>query len=180
MAKKIRLSQNAGYNTKTSIVDLLKSKGQGASYEDRKKLYEEKVGKGYTGSEDQNVALIRKVSGSTAKTIKVAAPAKTVVKTTTKIPDDWVHKDGKATMPFVGLWDNDAAVNKTAQPVVKKSAITIKKGTPVKTVSKTAAPAKTTATVVKSATPSAATTESGNWLTNVGKSLKSTFNSVFN
>jgi hypothetical protein len=56
MAKKIQLQ------TKTSIVDYLKSKGQDASFESRKNLYEKYIGKGYTGTADQNTQLIKSVN----------------------------------------------------------------------------------------------------------------------
>jgi hypothetical protein len=56
MAKKIQLQ------TKTSIVDYLKSKGQDNSFESRKNLYEKYIGKGYTGTADQNTQLIKSVN----------------------------------------------------------------------------------------------------------------------
>ena len=57
-------------DTKNSIVDLLKSQGKDSSYSARKELAQSMGIKNYVGSEDQNVAMIKALSGggSTAST----------------------------------------------------------------------------------------------------------------
>lgn len=66
-------------NTKTSIVDLLKSQGKDSSYSARKELAESMGIKNYSGSYEQNVAMIKALSGggSTTQTPKTTQPVQT-------------------------------------------------------------------------------------------------------
>lgn len=67
-------------NTSTSIVDALKSKGQASDFNSRAALAKQYGITNYTGSTDQNVALLTKFNGTPAKTAApaVASPAPVV------------------------------------------------------------------------------------------------------
>ncbi len=73
----------AKLNTKTSIVDLLKSLGKDSSFSARKKIAVSNGIKNYTGTAAQNIQLIKIVSGQSSTSPKTTTQTKTP---TTKTP----------------------------------------------------------------------------------------------
>jgi hypothetical protein len=122
MAKKLRYKQNAGLNTKASIVDLLKSKGRDASYAERKKLYSSYAGDKYTGTAEQNEKLIQFVNkGKPPAVIKAASPNQYITGT----PARNTLKLGSGEPPGISLPKATTVATKVIQkmPAKKPAAI---------------------------------------------------------